>query len=267
MLGCRRYDVVTNMIAWLRIILEASPTQRDRHTAGYRAIASKFELVSHTCQPQCDTPNKRSRQYNQNVRSCCTCAQLTKFIFTRLIQNSTRPSRLMREPQRDSRTPLARRHTAGHSMLSRRLSSLAPPPTARCPPPPACGPADTGRGGRCRRPGPRGTGRDSYAIRRARAVLSLPEGACTADERLGAPDRSGAGAGGARRRGLVSHDCGKLWPAAGRWNMDRASWAAAGSGSRAHAAEASGDGSGATKGKGGALGARTTLKISPDDAW
>ena len=187
-------------------------------------------------------------------------------MFTRVTQNSTRSSRLMHALQRDSRAALAPRHTAMSSMRSRRRSSFAPPPTARCPPPCACGPAYGSRGGRRRRPGPRGTGGDANAIRRARAELSLPEGACTADERLSAPDRSGAGAGAAPRRGLVRHGPGKPRPAAGRWDMDRASWRAAGSSSRAQVAEACGDGSGATAGKGGALRARTALRISPDDA-
>jgi hypothetical protein len=71
------------------------------------------------------------------------------------------------------------------------------------------------------------------ATRRARAELSSPEHAHEAGKRSSPPDRSGRGADGVRRGGLVRGGGGKLRLAAWRRGMDRASWRAAGTGSRA----------------------------------
>jgi hypothetical protein len=133
-----------------------------------------------------------------------------------------------RAPARLSRTPLAPSHATASSMLGRRRSSLAPPPTTRCPPPAAQSPGDGGRGGWRRRPDLRGAGGGRECDPASESRTLLAGSAHEAGKRSSPPDRSGRGADGAWRGGLVSHDDWQLRPAAGRRATHRASWRAAG---------------------------------------
>ena len=60
MLEYPRYDRKIKMIVYLRFILQASSTQTDSHRAGYRATASKLELVSTSRVVQRDTQTSKS---------------------------------------------------------------------------------------------------------------------------------------------------------------------------------------------------------------
>ena len=96
-------------------------------------------------------------------------------------------------------------------------SSLTPPLPTRCPPPPAHGPADSGRGNWRRRPDLRGAGgggRECDPASKSRTLLA--RSAHEAGKRSSPPDRSGRGADRARRGELVRHDDWQLRPAAGR---------------------------------------------------
>ena len=126
----------------------------------------------------------------------------------------------------------------------------------RTPPRAACSAAINRRSRRCRPPaahcrrrtalptapdgigavgpgGPGGAGGDANAIRRARAELSSPEGAHEAGKRSIAADRSVAGTDGALWRGIIKHGDGQLRLAAGHQGIDRVSWPATGTCSRA----------------------------------
>ena len=124
-----------------------------------------------------------------------------------------------------ARAASAGRSGATRSTRRRRRSSLPPPPSTRCSPPPAHGPADGGRGGRCRWPGPRGAGGNANAIRRARAELSLPDGRLAQASARSRPSALGlelTACGCAASLGMVA---GQLRPAARRKDTDRASLA------------------------------------------
>jgi hypothetical protein len=150
-------------------------------------------------------------------------------------------------------------------MLSGLRSSLAPPLTSRGPLPPAHGPAYSGTGDWCRRPDLRGAGGNANAIRRARAELSSPEHAHQAGKRSSPPDRSGRGADGARRGGLVGHADRQLRPAAGRRATHRASWRAAEGNCNAHRCEHASDGARANAAQGGGSEARTARRKCSDE--
>lgn len=95
-------------------------------------------------------------------------------------------------------------------------SSLTPPLPTRCPPPPAHGPADSGRGNWRRRPDLRGAGGGRECDPASKSRTLLARSAHEAGKRSSPPDRSGRGADRARRGELVRHDDWQLRPAAGR---------------------------------------------------
>ena len=187
-------------------------------------------------------------------------------MFTSAAQTSMPPSRLIHEPRLDSRAPLAPPHDATRSTLSRRRSPPTPPTLTRCPPLLARGPADACRGGRCCRPGLRGTGGDADAIRGARAELSPPHAARAAGDRSSERDRPRAGTGGARRPGLIRHDDGAAPVSSRAQGHGQGELASCGNQLWSMPSQAGGDGTRATAGEGGAPGARTRSKKSPDDA-
>ena len=150
-------------------------------------------------------------------------------------------------------------------MLSRRRSSLAPPLPTRSPPPPAHGPADSGRGDWRRRPDLRGAGGERECDPASKSRTLLAGSAHEAGKRSSPPDRSGRGADGARRGGLVRHADRQLRPAAGRRATHRASWRAAEGNCNAHRCEHASDGARANAAQGGGSEARTARRKCSDE--
>jgi hypothetical protein len=141
------------------------------HASSRRAPPRRVRTAATTLYPSVQYPYIRSRPHDTHNYLTTT---VHKMNLTTLHMRATHPRRLYTHHtnQRAGRpgsstspgailTPLsalAQPHAPTSCMLSRRRSSLVPPPTTRYPLPPAHGPADSGRGDWRRWPDLRGAG-------------------------------------------------------------------------------------------------------------